>query len=278
MVDNEMKKILILVLALLPVVCGARDFKWTRVQVDGSRTGVTAATADNVPTALGTVSVWGYTAPNGVAFRCGATPRVAKLLIDAQVQMADVKQVVGYAPEAMVRKQPECALSDWYVDELMRACAERAGKHVSVGITNFGGIRVDMPEGTVLKDDILSMFPFKNYLCYVELRGKEVRALLEQFAATSWQVVGGARCVVKDGKLVSALVDGKPIDDSAIYGVATISFLLNGGDDVFVARDAVSLEEYKDVNIIDVMLPYVLRLTEAGQPIEYKTDGRIVYE
>ena len=273
-----MKKFLIVLLALLPLVCSARDFSWKRVRVDGSRTGVTATTADNVREALGTVSVWGYTAPNGVAFRCGATPRVAKLLIDAQSQMADVKQVIGYSPEVMLRSYPECALSDWYIDEIMRAVEEKAGKHVSVGITNFGGIRVDMPAGPVLKDDILSMFPFKNYLCFVELRGKEVRALLEQFAANSWQVVGGARCVVKDGKLVSALVDGKPIDDSAIYGVATISFLLNGGDDIFVARNAVSLEEYKDLNIIDVMLPYVLRLNEAGQPIQYQTDGRIVYE
>ncbi|MBQ4285922.1 MAG: hypothetical protein II720_05590, partial [Bacteroidales bacterium] len=63
-----MKKFLIVLLALLPLVCSARDFSWKRVRVDGSRTGVTATTADNVREALGTVSVWGYTAPNGVAF------------------------------------------------------------------------------------------------------------------------------------------------------------------------------------------------------------------
>ena len=280
MVKNEivMRKFLIIALALLPLVCGAREIKWSKVKMDGSRTGVTAPNAENVPTALGTVSWKGYAAPNGVQFRCGATPRVAKLLIDAQEQMADVKRVVGYAPEAMLRSYPECALGDWYIDALMKATEEKAGKKVDVGIANFGGIRVDMPQGPVLKDDILSMFPFKNYLCYLELRGAQVRALLEQLAATSWQAVGGARCVVKNGKLASALIDGQPIDDAKIYGVATLSFLLNGGDDIFVARDAVSLEEFNDVYIIDIILPYVESLTAAGQPIEYQTDGRIVYE
>ena len=89
-------------------------------------------------------------------------------------------------------------------------------------------------------------------------------------------MVGGARCVVQDGKLVSAEIGGEPLDDDRIYGVATISFLLNGGDNLYVARNAVSLEMY-DEYILDVMLPYVQRLTAEGKPIEYQTDGRIQF-
>jgi 2',3'-cyclic-nucleotide 2'-phosphodiesterase (5'-nucleotidase family) len=174
----------------------------------------------------------------------------------------------------MVREYPECELSDWFIDELMRAAEEKAGKKVDFGVTNFGGIRVDMPEGDVLMDDIVSMFPFKNNLCFLELYGRDIRALLEQLASTSWQVVGGARCVVQDGKLVSAEIGGEPIDDDRIYGVATISFLLNGGDGLSVARNAVSLQMF-DEYILDVMLPCVQRLAAEGKPIEYQMDGRI---
>lgn len=273
-----MRKILCLVLLLGCLSVQGRDFKWQRVRMDGSRTGVTAPSAENIPEALGTVNGRSYQAPNGRKFCGGVTPAVAQALIDAQPRMAEVKEVIAYAPKAMLLGEPESELSDWYIDELARATETRAGKKVDVAIANFGGIRVDMPQGDVLLDDILSMFPFKNYLCYVQLRGKEVRALLEQFAATRWQVVSGPRCVVKDGKLVSALIDGKPIDDKKIYGVATISFLLNGGDDIFVARNAVSLEEFRDVYIIDVILPYVRSLTAAGRSVAYETDGRIIIE
>lgn len=272
-----MKKTFLSLITALSCLCmAAQDISWTVIPIDGSRTGVTASNADNVREAMGRMKGKKYVSPNGRKFRKGSAPKVAALLLDAQKEMAELKQVVAYSTKAMVRQGPECELSDWFIDELMRAAEEKSGKKVHFGITNFGGIRVDMPEGDVLLDDIVSMFPFKNNLCYLELKGKDIRALLEQLAATSWQCVGGARCVVKDKKLVSAEIGGKPIDDEKVYGVATISFLLNGGDGLSVAKNALDLQIF-DEYIIDVMLPYVKRLTAEGKPIEYKTDGRIQY-
>lgn len=272
-----MKKTVISFIMACSCLCmAAQDFSWTVVLVDGSRTGVVASNADNVQEAMGRMKGKKYIAPNGRKFKKGVTPKVAALLLDAQKDMYDLKQVVAYSPKAMVRQGPECELSDWFIDELMRAAQEKSGRKVDFGITNFGGIRVDMPQGDVLLDDIVSMFPFKNNLCYLELKGKDIRAILEQLAATSWQCVGGARCVVKDKKLVSAEIDGKPIDDEKVYGVATISFLLNGGDGISVAKNALELKIFDEM-IIDVMLPYVKRLTAEGKYIEYQTDGRIKY-
>ncbi len=272
-----MKKIIVvLLLSALCAGVSAQEFSWSRAKMDGSRTGVTSAGSGQVEKALGKMKGKTYAAPNGRKFRGGVTPEVASLLIGAQKEMAPVKEIVGYAPRAMVRSTPECELSDWFIDELMRAASEKTGKKVDFGITNFGGIRVDMPQGDVLLDDIMSMFPFKNNLCYLELRGADIRAILEQLAATGWQCVGGARCTVKDGKLVSAEIGGEPIDDDRVYGVATISFLLNGGDGISVAKNALRLD-ILDEYIIDVMLPYVKSLAAEGKYIEYQTDGRIKY-
>lgn len=272
-----MKRVILLILPMTVLLGSCKEsMTWSRVSMKTERTGVVASNASNVAQAMGTITDSIYTAPNGKVFAKGtATYAVAKDLIGAQPAMSELKSVIGYSTREMRKEKPESALSDWFIDALMRAAEAKSGKKVDVGITNFGGIRVDMPGGEILKDDIVSMFPFKNCLCYVELAGKEVRTLLEQFAQTGWQVVGGARCVVKDKKLVSAEIDGKPIDDNRIYGVATISFLLNGGDDIFVARNAKRLEIYDDILIIDVMLPYVLQLTAEGKPVEYETDGRI---
>ena len=189
--------------------------------------------------------------------------------------MAPVKKVIGYSPEAMILAEPESALSNLFIDRIMAAVEEVSGRHVDVGIGNFGGIRVDMPQGDILLDDLLSMFPFKNSIVYVALRGVDLRAILEQMASTRVQVLGGVRLVVSDGKIVSATVGGEPIDDAKIYGVATISFLLDGGDNLHVGRNAVEIMEYDDIDIIDIMLDYVNAETAAGRDIVYHTDGRV---
>jgi 2',3'-cyclic-nucleotide 2'-phosphodiesterase (5'-nucleotidase family) len=151
-----------------------------------------------------------------------------------------------------------------------------SGKEVHIGITNFGGIRVDMPQGEIILDDMLSMFPFKNQLTYVEHTGKEIRAILEKMAAGRFQILGGVKVVADGGKLVSVEIDGQPLDDDKVYGMATISFLLDGGDGLTLAHNAKSVTVYEDVQIIDAVLEYIAAETAAGRSIEYKTDGRVV--
>ena len=270
---------------LLPILCmgllggavDAQDFdvKWKSTRMDGSRTGVVLSAADNVKESMGENRGKKYYAPNGKVYKCGTVPKVAKIMIDAQKDMVAVKQVVAYSPEAMTSHRPESALSDWFVDILIRSCGELTGKKVDVGFANFGGIRVDMPKGDVLLDDIMSMFPFKNKLCYLELKGSDIRVILEQMAREYWQVVGGVRCVSdKNGKLLSAEIGGQPLDDDKVYGVTTVDFLLNGGDGYSIAKNALDVKVL-DVYVIDVVLPYVKKLTAEGKPVEYKADGRV---
>jgi 2',3'-cyclic-nucleotide 2'-phosphodiesterase (5'-nucleotidase family) len=190
--------------------------------------------------------------------------------------MARVKDVIGYSPAVMEAYFPESALSNWFVDILMAKVEKLSGKKVDIGIANFGGIRVDMPQGDIILDDMLSMFPFKNQLVYVEHTGKEIRNILESMAAGRFQVLGGVRVVADGGKLVSAEIGGEPIDDDRIYGLATISFLLAGGDGLTLEQNARSVTVYKDVDVIDAILEHVYAETAAGRPIEYKADGRVV--
>lgn len=275
MMKSIIRLLIVLALACAPSVLFAQtSFSWERKAMDASRTGVKASSSDNVKECMGYVRGRRYYAPNGCVFKGGSVRRVAEKVLAVQPEMADVKQVVAYSTAEMTAHKPESALSDWFVDILMQETAERSGKKVDIGFANFGGIRVSMPEGDVLLDDIMSMFPFKNTLCYLDLRGSDVRGILEQMAAEGFQVIGGVRCVSKDRKLVSATVDGKPLEDDKIYGVATISFLLDGGDGYSIAKNAVSLQMLPDY-IIDAVLPYVRKLTAEGKPIEYKADGRV---
>lgn len=273
-----MNKFIAFVLLSLPCLsAAAQDYTWRAVKMDGSRTGTASPSRDNVKESLGVYKAGKYTAPNGTVHgRRSATARTARIVLDAQPAMARVKDVIGYSPAVMEAYFPESALSNWFVDVLMAKVEKLSGKKVDIGIANFGGIRVDMPQGDIILDDMLSMFPFKNQLVYVEHTGKEIRNILESMAAGRFQVLGGVRVVADGGKLVSAEIGGEPIDDDRIYGLATISFLLAGGDGLTLEQNARSVTVYKDVDVIDAILEHVYAETAAGRPIEYKADGRVV--
>lgn len=257
------------ILAAASSYAQSQVISWSTDPIDGHRTGVTASTADNVEEAMGYVKGRTYYAPNGKKFRKGTVRKVASLMLGAQPAMADVKKVVGYSTRVMVRKKPECELYDWFIDELMRATADSTGKKIDIGISNRGGIRIDMPAGEILCDDIQSMFPFKNNLCYVALHGRDVRAILDQMAATSFQILGGVKVVAKNGKIVSATVNGEPLDDDKVYGVATINFLLDGGDGYSIGKNAIETI-FCNGWLYDTMIAYVKSLTAAGKPVEFE--------
>ncbi len=261
--------IILLLAGGLSLTAQERTITWTTDPVDGHRTGVVASNASNVEEAMGTVKGCTYYAPNGKKFRKGTVRDVARIMLDAQPAMAKVKSVIGHSTRTMVRTYPECEIYDWYIDELMRATADSTGKKVDIGFANRGGVRIDMPAGEILYDDIMSMFPFRNNLCYVALRGRDVKVILNQMASTTFQIVGGIKIVAKNGKIVSATINGEPIDDDRIYGVATLNFMLDGGDGYKVAKNA---EEVIRCNgyLYDTMLAYVQNLTAAGKPIEYQ--------
>lgn len=251
------------------------SYSWHRDPIDGRRTGVSSPSADNVTEALGSVSGNKYYAPSGKIFKGGSVAAAAALVIDAQPVMAPVKQVIGYSPEVMTAAYPESGLSNLFVDTIMDAVEKASGKHVDVGIVNFRGIRVDMPKGDIFVDDIMSMFPFKNSIVYVSLKGSRLREILDSMAEGGFQVLGGLRVVAENGRIVSAEVGGEPLEDEKIYGLATITFLLHGGDDLFLGENVEESVEYP-VDIYDVMMDYITAETAAGRDITYGTDGRVV--
>ena len=271
-------KVIALVAAVLALCSCEYRYSWQKYRMDGHRTGAVAPSADNVDTALGTIDGDTYHAPNGTSYAKGsATYGVAADLIAVQPQMKDLKEVVGYATRSMAAAAPESELSNWWVDRTMADVARLTRKKVDVGILNFGGIRVSLPQGDLLLDDFVSMFPFKNYLTYVGLKGSDLQAVFETIAASRPFVLGGVKMAVRNHQIDTLLVGGKPIDPNKVYGVATVDFLLDGGDGLTIAKNAKEMIK-TDCTVIDAVLPYVRSLQAAGKPVEYFTDGRLTFD
>ena len=277
----EMVKAKLTVLCLLAAVSCSQGprMEWKRVPMDGSRTGVVPVTAENVDTALGTFED-DYIAPNGRHFTEGATPEVAALLMDVQPKMAHLKEVVGHSAGLLVniRTEPDLPLGNIVADALREKGSSYFKVPMDFAISNYGGIRNPLPEGAILMDDVEAMFPFKNYMCYAKVRGRNLQRLLEQLAKTqAFQAVSGCKVKVKAHELVEAEVGGEPIDPDRLYNVTTIDFLLSGGDGIAIgalAEDVV----LTDVLVKDVMLEYFQKMEAAGKVVDGQKDGRVIME
>lgn len=270
-------KLIVLLLLVTTFMGHAQTYEWSSVVMDGSRTGCTPFAINNLEGTLGVFLEDGtYIAPNGRIYAAGSlTARTAAIVRDAQEPMKRVKTVIIQSDAEMRAYRYETPLSNWYVNMVMQKVGALAGKKIDVGIGNFGGIRVNMPKGDVTLDDMLSMFPFKNYVVYLEHKGSELRKIFEKMAATRFEAVGGVEIVAENKKLTKALIGGEPIDDDKLYTVATISFLLYGGDNLTLAENAVNMEIY-DVTIIDMVMEYIDNLKKEGKNITPPTDRYVV--
>lgn len=276
---------LIIVGALFAGMEASKDkgpqLSWRRVAMDGHRIGAQSVTLENVNMVLGVFDSLGYVAPSGARYEIDSpVANIASMLMEAQPRMASLKTVVGHSDGMYMnlRTQPDLPLGNLFADALRDAGSAYFGVPMDFALTNFGGIRCPLPLGAVTLEDVSSMFPFKNYMCYARMKGSSLTALLEQLAGTkAFQAVSGCRVVCKGGKLVSAEVGGKPIDPDRIYNVTTVDFLLDGGDKINIGAlsEKVTLSH---VLLKDVMLNYVKSMEAAGKVLHAASDGRVVME
>ena len=285
MVKNEIKRCVIPGLTgylalLLLVSCGPR-FEWQPVPMDGHRSGVKPITSENVETGLGVFTDSTFVLPSGAVYATDSdVAEVASILMEVQPRMAPLKVVIGHSARMMMndRDNPDLPLGNLVADVLRDYGSKYAKVPMDFAVVNFGGIRVPMPEGAVTLEDISSMFPFKNYLAWCKVRGDQLSQLMADLAATpSFMAVSGAQVRVKAHQVESALVGGKPIDPSKLYNVATLDFLLDGGDKMRIGAlsEKVTLSH---VLIKEVMLSYVESMEAAGGIIDSAADGRVIME
>lgn len=190
---------------------------------------------------------------------------------------------IGKTKEELKSYPPEDKLSNLagdimlsYGTEYLKKTTGNAAAKADMSITNFGGIRASMPAGDVTSFDIISIFPFDNKLMVLDLEGKYVRELMENFAKRGRvEAMGGVRLKIDKNKLVECTVAGEPIDDSRMYKVVTIDFLLGGGDSVYALKYAAKVEDC-GVFMRNVVIDYIKKLTADGKLIEAGKDGRAV--
>jgi len=170
-------------------------------------------------------------------------------------------------------------LSNFAADALLeeaRSLTENGD--VDLALTNFGGLRATIPAGDIKRYHIFATFPFENCLVILDMPGKSIRELFESFASRRVEAFSHTvKMVAKDKVLTTLLINGEPVDDNRIYRLATIDFLLDGGDSMSMLKDAVATE-FTGIVLRDIMISYIQKQTKAGKNIAIYITNRAVID
>lgn len=187
--------------------------------------------------------------------------------------------VVGQSAKYMTAQRPEGTLSNLLADILVWA-GKDYGEQPDFGVYNMGGVRADLPKGTVTYGDVLDVAPFENKISFITMKGDVVRELLGQIAQTGGEGMSHAvrMVITKDGHLVSATINGQDIDPQKDYRVTTIDYLLGGTDKMEAFKKGTNINAPKDVsnNTRFIIMNYFREMAKQGKVVDSEIEGRVV--
>ena len=151
-----------------------------------------------------------------------------------------VDEVVGKTTEVLA-KDPQAGrldspLNDWVAD-LMK---EYSGAQIS--IHNNGGVRVDLPQGTITKRDLIEAHPFDNQVTLVTVSGKFLKKFIKTgFAPRSLFTYSGLQITYKTNKKgkikkIKILFNGKPLKNNTMYTIVTNAYIAGGGSEGYLFK------------------------------------------
>ena len=182
--------------------------------------------------------------------------------------------------KALVRTR-ETAIGNLIAD------AMRAEFKADVAFMNGGGIRGNKQYAagvTLTRRDILSELPFGNKLILVEMKGKDLKVVLENglwYAGKAngrFLHVSGARIVAEKSKIpgqriTSLTIAGAPLDPEKTYRVATNDFIARGKEGYGAFARARVIFGARDGRLVTNAVMAYIRKSGAVSP---KVEGRIV--
>ena len=190
-----------------------------------------------------------------------------------------MNEVVGFAPETLVKNRPESPLSNLVADVLRLAAKETLGKPADIGLVNMGGIRNILPAGDITVGTVFEILPFENSLCILEIKGVAVKELMKNIANVQGEGISNIELKsTASGEVLSAKVGGKLIEDEKMYTVATIDYLAEGNDGMTALMQSESRVCPEGATLRSLFMNYIKYQTAKGSKITAKIEGRMILE
>jgi 2',3'-cyclic-nucleotide 2'-phosphodiesterase (5'-nucleotidase family) len=190
-------------------------------------------------------------------------------------------EVIGEAVLALDGERANVRTKETNLGNLVADVMCDAGS-ADIALTNGGGLRASINAGPITVGDVFNVLPFDNTLVVLEVTGADIKAALERSVSEYPNQLGAFLQVsglsfefdpakAPGERVVSVLVDNKPLDEKKIYTVATNDFIAAGGDGYDMLKDAKVIFSSGEM-LRDVFVRYVKQADKVSPAVE----GRIV--
>ncbi|MFO7274157.1 MAG: 5'-nucleotidase C-terminal domain-containing protein [Bacillota bacterium] len=221
------------------------------------------------------------------------TPWAEDLVAKWAAEVEPIKeQPVGKLAQPLTRDyepQGESVLGDFIADAMLAGAPG-----AQIAFHNGGGVRAHLipdEEGWITWGDLYQTSPFGNTLVLVDMKGSEIKTLLEQ-GLTGYikrlHKEGGYRPLLvsgitytwdyskPDGERVVEikLADGTPIDPDATYKVVVNNFMAGGGDGLAILAELKDKQVDLGIVLLDALVDY-FKAKAADGPVTYELQNRV---
>jgi 2',3'-cyclic-nucleotide 2'-phosphodiesterase (5'-nucleotidase family) len=170
-----------------------------------------------------------------------ADPAITELIAEVEAKFdAETAMVLGKTPVKLDGERADVRTGETNLGNLVT----NAMMYVSgadVALTNGGGIRASIAAGDITKKDAITVLPFGNIVVTIDVTGQDILDALEVGVGAYPEASGGFAHVAgmsytfdatkeKGSRITSVLVNGKPINPTKTYSLATNDFTASGGD------------------------------------------------
>ena len=205
-------------------------------------------------------------------------PEMAGLVNHYKKQLDDrMGKTIGYSTEYMPYTSYQSLLTNFTADVMVKLDVKyTGGQHVDLALMNVHGHRAAIPEGNITVGDIFSTYSFENELVVLRLKGEYLNDIFKMYAGTGGAGISNTLQIVSENKkLVSAKVNGKPVEKDKIYTIVTLDYLAEGNDGMQALRKAESAT-HTGLTLRDYILHYIQDKTAKGEKITSMLDERVV--
>ncbi|QED49647.1 bifunctional metallophosphatase/5'-nucleotidase [Cytobacillus dafuensis] len=208
-------------------------------------------------------------------------PEVEKVITDIKTDQEKIlSEVIGKTAVKLDGEREQVRVGETNLGNLITdAMVDMTGADMAV--TNGGGIRASINEGTITKGDVVTVLPFGNYIVTKELTGAQIKAGLENGVSSypeskgAFPQVSGLTFAIdtaqeKGSRVHSMKIKGQPVDMNKKYLVATNDFMAAGGDEYTSFGESPIANEFPALD--EALITYIQKIGT----VNAKVEGRIV--
>jgi 2',3'-cyclic-nucleotide 2'-phosphodiesterase (5'-nucleotidase family) len=173
----------------------------------------------------------------------------------------DLDSILTYAMDTYSKSDGEFntaignLMADIVFEESNPVFNQRTDKNIDFVLLNYGGIRAIISKGNVRARTAYEIMPFENSIVVVSLKGSKVKSIIDFLISEkkAHPISSQLKIVIdKNDMPLEVTINGKTIEASKIYNIATNDYLYAMGDNMtfFQPNEGVCFLDYKIRNAL----------------------------